>query len=127
MSNLQTNRKYQIDVANRFTELIACEEHTTDELWLSLKDATIESAKTTVPCARKKRQDWISVETLDKISERRKLKAAGISSEDNRDLYAQYNRDVQRNMRQDRQRNIDRQCAAIEQNVVTNIYQSSIR
>ena len=64
--------QYTVSVINRFQVLLreGEKELSSNELWEDMKEAVLSSAKETIQRKRKKKQPWISKETL-KLADQR--------------------------------------------------------
>ena len=71
---------YGIEISNKFDALIdLAEEKTPDELASEAQNIFLESAKNHIPKRTKKKQKYISEESLKLIEERRDMKMKGLS------------------------------------------------
>ncbi|GFO24854.1 reverse transcriptase [Plakobranchus ocellatus] len=73
-SNTQT--EYLLATENRFEALLdTCEEKTPEELWLGMKNIWTEAAENTLGKKKSmKKKPWISTETIELASEKRKAR-----------------------------------------------------
>ena len=76
--DVQILDKYKINVNNRFQKLLDVDqEKTPNELWIEAKEVVLEVSKSKIPRAKKKRNEWISDDTLEMVERGERLKEKG--------------------------------------------------
>ena len=105
----QIPTEYGVEVSNKFETLISiAEEMTPDDLATEAQNIILESAKNHIPKRKKKKQQYISDETLKLIEERRELKVRGFNL--STALYKEKCKEIKRSIRKDKKNFISKQC-----------------
>ena len=70
----------RVDVSNRFEALLNCDidSKTPNELWEDGKQVLLSVVKNIISRKKKKKQNWISDETITQVEIRREMKATGV-------------------------------------------------
>ena len=81
------------------------EEQTPNELWEDMKEVVVTEAKKHIPKKKRKKQPWISVDTLKLAEERRKAKVEGNSGD-----WSHLNTAVSKGAKEDKRNFIEEKC-----------------
>lgn len=102
-------------------EILENQNLTSENIWTKMKTALIETVrKTKLPTTVRKKQPWISDETLNLCTNRRNIKKAGLDNPINRDKYKTLNRLIQKGCRKDKALYYENICREIENHANTN-------
>ena len=85
---------------------------TPDELASEAETIILETAKNHIPKRKKKKQHYISEDTLKLIEERREMKVKGFSQDTA--LYKAKSREIKRSVRKDKKQFIEDKCKEME-------------
>ena len=104
-------QKFTVEVRNRFQQLLQTdeEEQTPNELWEDMKAVVVTEAKKHIPKKKRKKQPWISVDTLKLAEERRKAKVEGNSKD-----WSRLNTAVSKGAKEDMSNFIEEKCKELE-------------
>ena len=109
----QIPEEYTFEISNKFDTLLGlAEEMTPDELASEAQTIILETAKNHIPKRKKKRQQYISDDTLNLIEERRDMKDKGFSQ--HTALYKAKSKEIKRSVRKDKKQHIEDQCKEME-------------
>lgn len=106
-------QEYNVEVQNKFATLMTLQEAITpDEIATEARDILISTAQNMIPRKKRQKQNYITVETLQLIEERKKLKQTRTHC--NNEEYRTCARKVRRAIRKDKQQHIINTCKTIE-------------
>ena len=103
--------QYTVEVKNKFEQLMKVneEEETPSELWEDMREAVKDTAKKYIPKKKKRKQPWISQQTLDLADKRKEAKVAGDQDERRR-----LSKEVSKSVKEDKRIFIEGKCQMME-------------
>ena len=79
--------EYTVAVENKFEGLLKCEDINPNKAWETGKNVILEAAKEKIPKKKRTWHSWISNEILEKVENRRRIKASVPSEPEDRAAY----------------------------------------